>query len=86
MAIKVAKDEYLEKATALSAEETERVLSRMGGKLPRRLDKDKISKLEALAMQLEIEDEQLAEWREKMHEIKENHKDKKDVKEVKIKK
>lgn len=80
MGIKVAKDEYLEKAGQLSTEETERVLSRMGGKLPRRLDKDKISQLEALAMQLEIEDEQLAEWRAKMHEIKANHKDKKDAK------
>lgn len=77
MAIKTAKDEYLEQASNLTANETERLLSRMSGKLPRRLDKDKVSKLEALAMQLEIEDEQLAEWRERMSEIKaKHHKDK----------
>jgi N-acyl-L-homoserine lactone synthetase len=79
MGIKAAKDEYLEKATNLSEEETERLLSRMGGKLPRRLDKNKISKLDALAMQLEIEDDQLAEWREKMREITAKNK-KNDVK------
>jgi len=68
--IKTAKDEYLEKAANLTSEETERLLSRMGGKLPRRLDKEKLTQLEAVAIQLEIEDEQLNEWREKMHAIK----------------
>ncbi|MES2013647.1 MAG: hypothetical protein V4445_07850 [Pseudomonadota bacterium] len=70
MKIKTAKDEYLEKAANLTSEETERLLSRMGGKLPRRLDKEKLTQLEAVAIQLEIEDEQLNEWREKMHAIK----------------
>lgn len=70
MKIKTAKDEYLEKAANLTSEETERLLSRMGGKLPRRLDKEKLTQLEAAAIQLEIEDEQLNEWREKMHAIK----------------
>lgn len=67
MKIKAAKDEYLDIATKLTEEESERLLSRMSGKLPRRLDKEKLSKLEALAIQLEIEDDQLDEWREKMH-------------------
>ncbi|OIQ96867.1 hypothetical protein GALL_210640 [mine drainage metagenome] len=70
MKIKTAKDEYLEKATKLSEEESERLLSRMSGKLPRRLDKEKLSKLDALAIQLEIEDDQLDEWRERMHSMK----------------
>ena len=68
--MKSAKDEYLEKASKLSEIETERLLSRMGGKLPKKLDKEKLSQLEALAIQLELEDEQLNEWREKMHAIK----------------
>ena len=46
----------------------------MSGKLPRRLEKDKLSKEDALAFQLEIEDEQLEEWREKMTKIREKHK------------
>ncbi|HYN53384.1 MAG TPA: hypothetical protein VES38_01610 [Methylotenera sp.] len=67
--------EYLEKAKVLSAAEAERILSRMNGKLPRRLEKEKLSKEEALALQLELEDDQLDEWREKMAKIKEKHKD-----------
>lgn len=70
MGIKNANEEYLEKARLLTNDEAERLLSRMGKKLPRRLLKDKLSKEEALAIQLEIEDEQLEEWRAKMNEIK----------------
>lgn len=66
--------EYLEKAKLLSTDEAERILSRMSGKLPRRLEKDKLSKEDALALQLELEDDQLDEWREKMAKIREKHK------------
>jgi hypothetical protein len=38
----------------------------MVGKLPRRLEKDKLSKEEALAIQMELEDEQLQQWRKMM--------------------
>lgn len=62
---------YLEKVKQLNADEAERVLSRMGGKLPKRLLKDKLTPDEAVALQLEIEDEQLHEWREKMAKLKE---------------
>jgi hypothetical protein len=68
--MKMSSPEYLEQAKKLSADEQERLLSRMAGKLPRRLQKDKLSKEEALAIQLEIEDEQLHEWRARMHAIK----------------
>ncbi|MBC7697908.1 MAG: hypothetical protein H7Z70_06020 [Bacteroidia bacterium] len=74
MKIKSASQEYLEKAKVLTEEESERLLSRMSGKLPRRLEKDKLSKEDALAFQLEIEDEQLEEWRERMAKIREKHK------------
>lgn len=67
---KEAGSDYLEIAKNLDPEESERVLSRMSGKLPRRFDKDKLSKIEAIAIQLEIEDEQLEEWREKMEKIR----------------
>lgn len=69
MKIKTASEDYLEKAKNLTEEKAERLLSRMTGRIERRLEKDKLSKLEALAIQLEIEDEQLAEWREKMAAI-----------------
>jgi hypothetical protein len=74
MKIKTPNQEYLEKVKLLTKEETERLLSRMSGKLPRRLEKEKLSTLEALAIQLEVEDEQLNEWRERMRTIKEKGK------------
>lgn len=67
---KSKKTNYLELARKLSSEEQERVLSRMSGKLPRRLEKDKLTVEEALAIQLELEDEQLQEWRARMHAIR----------------
>jgi len=63
-------EEYIVKAKKLSKIQSERVFSRMGGKLGRRLDDDKVVPLEALAMQLEIEDEKLNQWRERFAEIK----------------
>jgi hypothetical protein len=70
MKIKSASDAYVEAASKLSEEEAERLQSRMRGKLARRLSDEKLNTLEALAIQLELDDEQLQEWRERMHEIK----------------
>lgn len=66
----ICKPEYLAKVKLLTKEETERLLSRMVGKLPHRLEKDKLSKGEALAIQMELEDEQLQEWRKMMRILK----------------
>ena len=63
--------DYITKAKNLSEEECERVLSRMGGKLPKRLQKEKLTVEEAIAIQLELEDEQLQEWRANMAVIQE---------------
>jgi len=71
MKIKPAADEYLKKAKELSEEESQRLLSRMRGKPARKLEDKKLSKLEALAIQLEIDDEMLSEWRRNMFAIKE---------------
>ncbi len=68
--MKAATKSYLDKAVLLSVEEQERLLSRMTGKLPKRLQKDKLSREEALAIQLELEDEQLQEWRATMAALK----------------
>ena len=67
---KISKPEYEAKVKLLTKEETERLLSRMSGKLPHRLQKDKLSKEQALAIQLELEDEQLQEWRKMMRKLK----------------
>jgi len=63
---KISKPQYAEKVKKLSEEEVERLLSRMTGKLPRRLQKEKLSLANALAIQMELEDEQLQEWRRMM--------------------
>jgi hypothetical protein len=64
MKIRKANKEYVDKPMNLTEEETERLLCRMSGKLTRRIDDKKLSMIEALAIQLELEDEQLNEWRE----------------------
>ena len=63
--------DYVAKAKKLSEEERDRILSRMGGKLPKRLHKEKLTVEEAIAIQLELEDEQLQEWRANMAVIEE---------------
>jgi len=63
--------DYIAKAKKLSEEDRDRVLSRMGGKLPKRLQKEKLTVEEAIAIQLELEDEQLQEWRANMAAIQE---------------
>jgi N-acyl-L-homoserine lactone synthetase len=68
---KTPSEKYLEKAKLLSKEETERLLSRMRTKLMRRLEDKKMSAEEVVAIQLEIEDEDLEEWRKKWTELKE---------------
>jgi cell division protein ZapA (FtsZ GTPase activity inhibitor) len=83
MKIKPGNEEYLEKAAKLTDEEVERLLSRMRGKPARRLEDRKLTTIEALAIQLELDDEQLAEWRKNMHELKEKEDKKSKTKESK---
>lgn len=73
--IKPPTKEYLEKAKSLSKKDIELLMSRMGGKLTRRLEDKRMSAIEVLALQLELEDEQLKEWRKKVAEIRNKHKD-----------
>ncbi len=68
---KKADDQYLEKVKKLSKEQVERLHSRMRNKLTRKAVDEKITELEALAIQLEMEDEQLAEWREERRKLNE---------------
>ena len=65
----VISEAYLEKAKSLSREEAEQILSRMRRKLMRRVEDKETSPLEAVALQLQKEDEDLKEWRERWAEI-----------------
>ena len=60
---------YLEKASRLRKVDIERLLSRARKKLMRRIEDQTMSVEEVAAIQLEIEDEELAEWRERWAEI-----------------
>ena len=62
---------YLEKAKKLNKEQIERLQSRMRNKLTRRTEDRKLTDIEALAIQLELEDEQLEEWREERRKLNE---------------
>ena len=85
MKINPASAEYLEKAQKLTEEESKRLLSRMRGKPARKLEDNKLTTLEALAIQLELDDELLSEWRENMHAIREQEEKKAKDKEEKAK-
>ena len=63
-------EKYLVKAALLSRDEAEQFFSRMDKKLIRNLNEHKLIPVEVLAIQLEIEDEMLKEWRERFAEIK----------------
>ena len=78
MKLKTAAPEYIERALALSKEDAERLFSRMRGKLHRRLDAEKIRSLEAVALQLQLEDEQLKEWRDNLDGLRKSAKHKAD--------
>ena len=70
MKFKVPTPEYLEKAKQLSNEEIEHLLVRMRGRFARRLEDKRLSAIEAIALQLEYEDETLEEWRERLTEMR----------------
>jgi hypothetical protein len=71
---KTASEQYIEKAKLLGKEDRERLLSRARTKLMRRLEDNKMSADEVIAIQLEIEDEDLDEWRKKWAELKQKSK------------
>jgi len=67
--------EYLEKAKELSRKDAERLMARMRGRFTRRLEDKELSAIDALALQLKFEHEQLMEWRKNVAKIREKRKD-----------
>jgi len=64
-----ASPEYIEKAMALSQEDAERLFSRMRRKLSHQLERAEIGSLEAVALQLQAEDDDLQEWRQRWADV-----------------
>jgi hypothetical protein len=77
MKLSVPKPEYVEQAQSLTRDEAERVFARMRGRLSRVITHERISPLDAVALQLEYEDEQLAEWRANLDKLRKKHEGKK---------
>jgi Holliday junction resolvasome RuvABC DNA-binding subunit len=73
--LKKPEKEYLEKAKELSKKDAERLMARMRGRFTRRLEDKKLSAIDAMALQLEYEHEQLMEWRKNIAKIREKRKD-----------
>ena len=69
MSIKNASEDFIKLAEKLDEESAEKVLSRMTGKLPKRFIKEKLTKVEAMALQLELEDELLQDWRKNFAKV-----------------
>ena len=64
--------DYLVKVTSFSEEKFERLFSRFRIEVMRFYEEQKLSIEEAIAIQLEVEDEKLKEWREnriKLNEV-----------------
>ena len=68
------KNEYLDKAKGLTKKDAERLMARMRGRFARRLEDKRFTPIEAIALQLEFEDEQLKAWRKAVAAIREKHK------------
>lgn len=68
----MASEEYLKKAKSLNKVEADRLLSKMRGNPLGKLENENFNSLESLAIQLELEDQQLSEWRKNMYAIREN--------------
>jgi hypothetical protein len=69
MSIKNASEDFIKLAEKLDEESAEKILSRMTGKLPKRFIKEKLTKVEAIALQLELEDELLQDWRKNFAKV-----------------
>jgi hypothetical protein len=68
------KNQYLELAKGLTKKDAERLMARMRGRFARRLEDKKFTSIEAIALQLEFEDEQLKAWRKAVAAIREKQK------------
>ena len=68
----LASEEYLKKAKSLNKVEADRLFSKMRGNPLGKLENENFNSLESLAIQLELEDQQLSEWRKNMYAIREN--------------
>ncbi len=71
MTEQIAREEYVKKAANLSRAQTEYIFSRLRAKVGRGFEEDLHFPIEEIALQLQLEDAALIEWRQRFAEVKE---------------
>ena len=72
MTEQIAIEEYVKQAGKLSKAQAEYIFARMRPKIGRGFEDDEHFPIEEIALQLQLEDEALNEWRERFAELKAN--------------
>jgi hypothetical protein len=72
MAEQNTNEEYVRRAGQLSKAQAEYIISRLRPTVGRTFGEDETVPIEEIALQLQLEDEALNEWRERFAELKEN--------------
>ena len=72
MTKQIANEEYVKRAGKLSRAQAEYIFSRLRPKIGRGFEVDEQFPIEEIALQLQLEDEALVEWRERFAEVKVN--------------
>jgi hypothetical protein len=67
----ITNEEYVKKAGNLSRAQAEYIFSRLRPKIGRGFEDDECLPVEEIALQLQLEDEALIEWRQRFAEVKE---------------
>jgi hypothetical protein len=67
-----ANEEYVKRAGQLSRAQAEYIFSRLRPRVGRGFEDDEYFPIEEIALQLQLEDEALIEWRQRFAEVKEN--------------
>lgn len=71
MTEQIAHEEYVKKAGKLSRAQAEYIFSRLRPRVGRGFEEDEHFPIEQIALQLQLEDEALIEWRQRFAELKE---------------
>ncbi len=72
MTEQIANEEYIKRASKLSRAQAEYISYRLRSKIGRGFEDNEQFPIEEIALQLQLEEEALVEWRQRFAEVKEN--------------
>lgn len=70
MTEQIPNEEYIKQAGKLSKAQAEYIFARMRPKVGRGFEDEELFPIEQIALQLQLEDQALSEWRERFAELK----------------